>query len=76
MPVFDMLEAFLVKKLHFTPSFFLRLVTQSRYVGNIYNGNGYMCSFLWLLAWMIDPVNLVYRSKSSIKSKGTKGKGA
>ncbi|KAJ0018088.1 hypothetical protein Pint_09776 [Pistacia integerrima] len=29
MPVFDMLEAFLVKKLHFTPTFFLRLVTRT-----------------------------------------------
>ncbi|KAJ0018086.1 hypothetical protein Pint_09774 [Pistacia integerrima] len=32
MPVFDMLEAFLVKKLHFTPSFFFRLVTRRTYV--------------------------------------------
>ncbi|KAJ0037796.1 hypothetical protein Pint_23658 [Pistacia integerrima] len=32
MPVFDMLETFLVKKLHFRPSFFLRFVTRTTYV--------------------------------------------
>ncbi|XP_078171012.1 lysine histidine transporter 2-like [Carex rostrata] len=33
MPVFDMLETFLVKQLHFKPCFMLRLVTRSTYVG-------------------------------------------
>ncbi|KAL9423737.1 hypothetical protein AB3S75_035762 [Citrus x aurantiifolia] len=32
MPVFDMIETFLVKQLKFTPSFMLRLVTRSLYV--------------------------------------------
>ncbi|XP_044490884.1 lysine histidine transporter-like 2 [Mangifera indica] len=32
IPVFDMLETFLVKKLRFSPSFFLRLVTRTTYV--------------------------------------------
>ncbi|XP_031480630.1 lysine histidine transporter 2 [Nymphaea colorata] len=32
MPVFDMIETVLVKKLHFTPSFPLRLVSRSLYV--------------------------------------------
>jgi hypothetical protein len=32
MPVFDQLETVMVKKLHFTPSILLRLVTRSVYV--------------------------------------------
>ncbi|XP_059592985.1 lysine histidine transporter-like 2 [Vitis vinifera] len=32
MPVFDMLETFLVKKLKFTPCFRLRLITRTLYV--------------------------------------------
>lgn len=35
MPVFDMIETFLVKQLKFTPSFMLRLVTRSLYVGKL-----------------------------------------
>jgi hypothetical protein len=34
MPVFDMMESVLVKKLRFAPSFRLRLVSRSFYVGN------------------------------------------
>jgi hypothetical protein len=33
MAVFDMLETALVKKLHFSPSFMLRFVTRTVYVG-------------------------------------------
>jgi hypothetical protein len=33
MPVFDMLETFLVKKLRFTPGLPLRLIARSLYVG-------------------------------------------
>ncbi|KAK6116579.1 hypothetical protein DH2020_049685 [Rehmannia glutinosa] len=33
MPVFDMLETFLVKKVKFTPSFKLRFITRTLYVG-------------------------------------------
>lgn len=33
MPVFDMMETVLVKKLHFKPSFMLRFVTRNVYVG-------------------------------------------
>ncbi|KAH9776670.1 Aa trans domain-containing protein [Citrus sinensis] len=33
MPVFDMLEAFLVKKLHFKPTMILRFLTRTIYVG-------------------------------------------
>lgn len=35
MPVFDMIETVLVKKFRFTPSFTLRLITRSAYVGNV-----------------------------------------
>jgi len=34
MPVFDMMETVLVKKLHFSPCLTLRLITRSLYVGN------------------------------------------
>jgi hypothetical protein len=40
MPVFDQLETVMVKKLHFTPSILLRLVTRSVYVGEVQS-----CSF-------------------------------
>lgn len=33
MPVFDMLETVLVKKMNFDPSFKLRFITRSLYVG-------------------------------------------
>lgn len=33
MPVFDMIESFLVKKLHFTPGRPLRIIARSTYVG-------------------------------------------
>lgn len=33
MPVFDMMESVLVKKLRFRPSWYLRLITRSSYVG-------------------------------------------
>ena len=33
MPVFDMLETVLVKKLHFKPSTTLRFITRNVYVG-------------------------------------------
>lgn len=33
MPVFDMMETVLVKKLNFDPSFTLRFITRSLYVG-------------------------------------------
>lgn len=36
MPVFDMLESFLVKKMKFQPSRFLRFITRTTYVG-MYN---------------------------------------
>ena len=34
MPVFDMMESFLVKKLRFAPSLKLRLASRTFYVGN------------------------------------------
>ena len=34
MPVFDMIETVLVKKLRFTPGLTLRLIARSTYVGN------------------------------------------
>lgn len=36
MPVFDMLETFLVKKMMFTPSFKLRFITRTLYVGKFF----------------------------------------
>lgn len=33
MPVFDMIETVLVKKLHFPPSLGLRIISRSLYVG-------------------------------------------
>lgn len=33
MPVFDMLETLLVKKLNFNPTWYLRFVTRNIYVG-------------------------------------------
>jgi hypothetical protein len=35
MPVFDMIETVLVKKLHFPPGLALRLIARSTYVGNV-----------------------------------------
>lgn len=35
MPVFDMMETVLVKKLHFPPGLALRLIARSTYVGNV-----------------------------------------
>jgi hypothetical protein len=37
MPVFDMLETLLVKKWRIAPSFKLRLITRSTYVGKHFN---------------------------------------
>lgn len=37
MPVFDMMETILVKKLHFTPSLTLRLIARSLYVGMFFS---------------------------------------
>jgi hypothetical protein len=34
MPVFDMIETVLVKKLHFPPGLTLRLIARTVYVGN------------------------------------------
>lgn len=33
MPVFDMIETLMVKKLHFRPSWFLRFIVRNVYVG-------------------------------------------
>lgn len=37
MPVFDMIETVLVKKLDFEPSFMLRFITRTAYVGEFSN---------------------------------------
>ncbi|KAF5746493.1 putative amino acid transporter [Tripterygium wilfordii] len=47
MPVFDMLETFLVKKLKFRPSFILRFVARNLYVGGF---SSLVQSFLRILA--------------------------
>lgn len=36
MPVFDMIETVLVKKLHFPPGLAVRLIGRSAYVGNLH----------------------------------------
>jgi hypothetical protein len=46
MPVFDMLETFLVKRLMFRPSFMLRFVTRNLYVGKCWQ----------VLAWTLNPI--------------------
>lgn len=35
MPVFDMIETVLVKKLKFKPTWYLRFVSRNTYVGNV-----------------------------------------
>jgi hypothetical protein len=35
MPVFDMMETVLVKKMNFPPGMMLRLITRTVYVGNV-----------------------------------------
>ncbi|MBA0714500.1 hypothetical protein Golax_013469 [Gossypium laxum] len=47
MPVFDMMESFLVKQMHFKPSLMLRTITRTSYVCNIYNASSNNVTFLW-----------------------------
>ncbi|MBA0861188.1 hypothetical protein Goshw_025455 [Gossypium schwendimanii] len=47
MPVFDMMESFLVKQMHFKPSLMLRTITRTSYVCNIYNASSNNATFLW-----------------------------
>lgn len=46
MPVFDMIETVLVKKLHFRPSFILRFISRNIYVGK-YKLYKYMLRYGW-----------------------------
>jgi hypothetical protein len=55
MPVFDMIETVLVKKLRFSPGLTLRLIARSTYVGNAPSS-----SILNLLTSKNDVLNLRY----------------
>ncbi|KAF8408384.1 hypothetical protein HHK36_007534 [Tetracentron sinense] len=53
MPVFDMIETVLVKKMHFAPCFRLRFIARTTYVGNIYHVHRYDLPFLWWASWIL-----------------------
>ena len=67
MPVFDMLETMLVKRLHFPPGLMLRLIARSVYVGNgpfLYAAHTYsiffFCEHFFFLWWMFTDFLLWY----------------
>ena len=66
MPVFDMLETLLVKKLKFAPSFKLRLITRTLYVGEWL----IMPFFLWM-----NEYDLFWNSKSIVQKYRSNVKG-
>ncbi|KAI8541363.1 hypothetical protein RHMOL_Rhmol08G0054400 [Rhododendron molle] len=56
MPVFDMIETVLVKKMNFKPTWSLRFITRNIYVGNIHNVYRHDLPFLWrpsIVFWRI-----------------------
>ncbi|KAM6565934.1 hypothetical protein CsatA_025062 [Cannabis sativa] len=53
MPVFDMIETVLVKKLNFTPSFRLRFFTRTTYVCDNNYGGSYGCTIFRWPSWIL-----------------------